>query len=164
MEDGAAPSTAASGPAARMRTRAAKPAHLGPAIPDQFSAPWSADPDRDGFPVEGWRRTLNNGFSNGFTRYFKPAPDRGAADLSLDLVRADLRFVDGRAQIVYKARLLDKSGNELQVAAHTAFAKRRLSRRMIDSPEALEATDAVETMYEELAENLVRGALPVDGK
>jgi hypothetical protein len=138
---------------------------LDSAIANDFSIPSKSHPDDPewGMPVVGWRRTLTAGFRNGFAAYFKPAPVSGPADLSLNLVRADLGFSGGRAQIVYKAQLLDASGRTLAVTSGTAISKTVVTR-WADGllPESTCASDAVETLYEELATNLVRAAVAVD--
>jgi hypothetical protein len=135
---------------------------LDSAIADQFSIPSKVVPEGPGTPVVGWRRTLTNGFHNGFGSYFKPAPASGPADLSIDLVRADLGFSKRRAQITYKAQLLDATGKTLAVDAGTVESKSPVSRVADDlAPETECVADAVETLYEALSQSLVRVAVPV---
>ena len=134
---------------------------LGPGISDQFSVP-----AHDRIPsttVRSWQETLTNGFRAAFKPYFTVA---SPSELVVAIDRADIDWaplgVSGKgivtavqAQITYKARLLDSRRNTIAAAASTATSK----SPAIDY-DGLERclTSAVETMYEDMAQQLFAGA------
>jgi hypothetical protein len=107
------------------------------------------------------RTTLRNGFTNGFHDYFALARAGEPASFTLQLERADIDFpVMGRGMnvtVTYRARLLNAAGATVEVAAGTAINKK--SSGFTDDGGFNDAlTGAVESMYEELTEKLLRSA------
>jgi hypothetical protein len=139
---------------------------IDPSIVDSFAADAPFTRTADEVTVAGWRGTLENGFRNGFARFFQPPPASGNADLTLRLVRADLSYPGRRALITYKAELLDANGRTLNVVAGTVGSKPPTTRERDPwdetSYETVWAATAVETLYEALARDLVRASVPVD--
>ena len=138
-------------------------------IHDEFSVP--SQNGVIGADFKGWRSSLENGFRSGFAESFKAAADK--ADLTVAIVEAEPSFAPTSvavnqygstigaasivAQIRYKARLLDASGNVVGRSAGTVRAKTSITNRF-------EATNtvanAIETLYEKLAEDLFHGPTP----
>lgn len=114
--------------------------------------------------LTGWRRTLINGYTNGLGVYFSPVPAGKPADLALDIVRADVSWTPRgerlAVQIAYKAQLIDAAGKAVAVTAGTAYSKVAWTRQ--DGSEAACVNSAVETLYEQLATELVRPNVPAN--
>jgi hypothetical protein len=136
---------------------------LEPQIADELSI--AVDGSAVDTHVVGWRRTLSNGFRNGLAGYFRPSPPAGAADLTIDLLRADFNWTTPHArqgaQITYKAQLLDSSGKTLGIVAGTVVSKIGVTAFDDSGAVAASVASAVESLYEELSTSLLRPALPV---
>ena len=133
-------------------------------MPDAFDIP--TQNGINGGHVEGWRATLRNGYLYGFKDAFKLAAD-APADVTIVIDDAELEFVPtgvagsavmaGTAQVRYKAKLVDKNGATLRLAAGTAAAKKSSTSR---GEVTVLAASAIETMYEQLAQELFQGGPP----
>jgi hypothetical protein len=110
--------------------------------------------------VTQWRASLKAAFKNAFADSFTLADDGG--DLVLEVQEAEVAMVpaavtsgatvvSGRAQIRYKAQLLDKSGKTLARAAATVESKTTASSM---SGASSIAKSAMETMFEALVDQL----------
>ena len=115
--------------------------------------------------LTAWRRTLINGYRNGLGVYFSPVHPGQPADLALDIVKADVAWTPRGSrltvQITYKAQLIDRNGKTVAVAANTVTAKHALTSD--DGAEADCVNSAVESLYEDIANTLVRPAVPTNG-
>lgn len=133
---------------------------LDPSILDSVELP--SQPNA-GIVLTSTRRTLINGYMNGLGVYFSPVPAGRPADLALDIVKADFQWSAWNdrwpaLQIVYKAQLIGRDGEIMAVAAGTVSSKMRYS--MDDGSEADCERSAVESLYEQLASELVRPRVP----
>lgn len=131
---------------------------LGPAVQDSWTQPGTNT--MAGFKVVDWKATLGQGFKAGFSSSFPVV--EGPAELALVLEEAELTFVpaavaaDGntaavRAQVRYKANLVDAAGAVLKRTAGTVESKRSTSAR---GESTAVAASAVESMFEALAKEL----------
>jgi len=147
------------------------------AVDDEFhTAENQEQPDASvlSIAVTGWRGTLENGFSNGYARYFAGSPARGATDLALVVRVARLAFVDlgmGRsngyhriaAQIRFQAELIDAQQRVRKTWADTAVARTAVDVWWHNGPprEDMSSTtaSAVEAMFEGIANGMPPGVL-----
>ena len=132
---------------------------IAPGVPDQFVIP-EANGIRS-VNVRGWRGTLQAAFHNAF-------PSGGPNGRKLELVSVELSFAPAAvsahygvaaiiAQIRYKVRLLDASGQELGAAAGTVEA-REASVSAKEEAMTNNAAKAVEALYEKVTAELLNGA------
>lgn len=110
--------------------------------------------------VHEWRDTLAGGFTNAFAGQFKALHAGEAADLVLEIRRAEIALAPTAigqhrstfaVQLTYQARLLDGTGAVVKVAAATVASKRSTDERA-DVPDLVKS--AVETMFEDLSTKL----------
>jgi len=101
--------------------------------------------------VEGWRKSLEAGFQNGFKGFFKI--EKSGSDLIINITRADLSYPP---TITYSASLVRKTGEVVKSTAGTASPVR--SGGMQGSAGEVEmspmAESAIEVMYEKIARDL----------
>ena len=127
---------------------------LAPTVPDDFVIPDSGSVNE--VPVKSWRQTLTAGFQSAFPR--------GGVGRRLEILQAELSFgpaAVGRggtaaviAQIRFKARLFDETGNEIGALAGTSHA-REANVSASEAGMTDNATKAVESLYEVLATELI---------
>lgn len=114
---------------------------LGPSVQDAFTAP--AESGNGPYEVTAWTTSLTTAFAVAFEQAFTMAHD---ADLTLEVQEAELKPAAGnKAQIRYKAQLVDKTGKQVALTSGTAVSKATCGGN--DCAPA----SAIETMYEELA-------------
>jgi hypothetical protein len=127
---------------------------LAPAIADDFVIAKTGSVNE--VPVRGWRHTLESGFKSAF-----PTPGDGR---KLELMEAELSFAPAAvgmggtaavwAQIRFKARAVDASGNELGVLAGTVKAK-EANVSATEAGMTENASKAVESLFEVLTAELL---------
>jgi hypothetical protein len=128
---------------------------LDPGIADTFVIPGTGSVNS--VPVRGWRGTLEAGFRSAF-------PPGSPTGRKLELIEAELTFAPAavgfggtaavRANIRFKARVLDASGKEIGVLAGNAAA-REANVSASEAGMTDNASKAVEALYEVLATELL---------
>ncbi|HEX7604662.1 MAG TPA: hypothetical protein VF316_23750 [Polyangiaceae bacterium] len=127
---------------------------LGPLVQSEFVVPGNGSVDE--VTVTGWRQTLDTGFRNAWPTSRPNGRTLEILDTELSFAPAAVTVRGGavavRAQIRYKARLLDGTGQEIGVAAGTVEAREATGsvNGMTDN-----AAKAVESLYEKLSTDLL---------
>lgn len=126
---------------------------IGQTVPNDFETPQTSVAS---IKVHDWHTTLNNGFQSAFA---------GATSSSkLQILLAELSFAPAavtstggvravQAQIRYKVRVVDASGEEVGVATGTVSA-REANSAGTDDAMTTNASLAVEAMYEAIASQI----------
>jgi hypothetical protein len=115
------------------------------------------------FEMTGWRGTLKNAFKNSFGNFYAVVDD--GADVTLQVEEAELSFVPAaveqggntvaiRAQVRYRANVVDATGAVVKRLAGTVESKQAVSDR---DAVGRAADSAVETMFETIANEAFTG-------
>lgn len=121
---------------------------IGDGVKDAWQAP--GEGGAAALDVSAWTTSLTTAFAVAFEQAF--TIKQGDSDLVLEVQEADVKLVPGsKAQVRYKAKLVDRGGKELALTSGSADSK-----TTCDSGGCVPAVvgSAVETMYEQIAEKL----------